>query len=330
MEFKSIGIKGLGYYVPEKVMTNFDFEKIIDTSDEWIRTRTGIEERRFASAEQATSDLCVEAAKKALEKAKMTVDNIDMILVATCTPDYLVQATACLVQNKLGAKGIPCFDLNAACSGFIYGLTVAGGMIRGGVYRNILVIGAETLSRIIDMQDRNTCILFGDGAAAAVIGEVEDGFGILSTYLGAEGEDENILRTPAGGTKKPNTIETVENRENFVKMKGQDVFKFAVHALPSATNKALKIANVKSEELTMIFPHQANVRIIEAASKRIHVPIERFYMNLQKYGNTSSASVGLALGEALEKGMVKKGDLIALTGFGAGLTYGSIIMKWAY
>ncbi|WP_294530659.1 beta-ketoacyl-ACP synthase III [uncultured Fusobacterium sp.] len=330
MEFKSIGIKGLGYYVPEKVMTNFDFEKIIDTSDEWIRTRTGIEERRFASSEQATSDLCASAAKQALEKANMSIEDIDMIIVATCTPDYLVQATACLVQQKLGAKGIPCFDLTAACSGFIYGLTVAGGMIRGGIYKNILVIGGETLSRIIDMQDRNTCILFGDGAAAAVVGEVEEGFGMLSTYLGAEGEDDNILRTPAGGSKKPNNIQTIENRENFMRMKGQDVFKFAVHALPSATNKALKIANVKAEELSMIFPHQANVRIIEAASKRIHVPVDKFYMNLKKYGNTSAASVGLALGEALDKGLVKKGDLIALTGFGAGLTYGSIIMKWAY
>ena len=203
-------------------------------------------------------------------------------------------------------------------------------MIRGGVYKNILVIGGETLSRIIDMQNRNTCILFGDGAAAAVVGEVEEGYGMLSTYLGAEGEDDMILKIPAGGSKKPNNKETVENRENFVVMKGQDVFKFAVHALPSATNKALKIANVKSEDLHMIFPHQANVRIIESAAKRIHVPLEKFYMNLQRFGNTSSASVGLALGEALEKGMVKKGDLIALTGFGAGLTYGSIIMKWAY
>lgn len=330
MEFKSVGIKGMGYYVPEKIMTNFDFEKIIDTTDEWIRTRTGIQERRFAAPEQATSDLCVEAAKKALDRAGMTVEDIDLILVATCTPDYLAQATACLVQLKLGAKNIPAFDLNAACSGFIYGLTVAGGMIRGGVYKNILVIGGETLSRIIDIQNRNTCILFGDGAAAAIVGEVEEGYGMLSTYLGAEGEDDMILKVPAGGAKKPNTQETIENRENFVVMKGQDVFKFAVHALPTATNKALKIAGVKSEELDMIFPHQANVRIIESAAKRIHVPIEKFYMNLQKFGNTSSASVGLALGEALEKGMVKKGDLVALTGFGAGLTYGSIIMKWAY
>lgn len=330
MEYKSVGIKGLGYYVPEKIMTNFDFEKIIDTNDEWIRTRTGIQERRFVADDQATSDLCVEATKKALANANMTIEEIDLILVATCTPDYLVQATACLVQHKLGVKGIPCFDLNAACSGFIYGLTVASGMIRGGLYKNILVIGAEALSRIIDMQDRNTCVLFGDGAAAAIVSEVEDGYGILGTYLGAEGEDDEILKIPAGGTKKPNTFETIENRENFVKMKGQDVFKFAVHALPSATNKALKMAGVKSEDLEMIFPHQANVRIIESAAKRIHVPIEKFYMNLQRFGNTSSASVGLALGEALEKGVVKKGDLIALTGFGAGLTYGSMIIKWAY
>lgn len=330
MEFKSVGIKGLGYYVPENVMTNFDFEKIIDTSDEWIRTRTGIEERRFAAPEQATSDLCVEAAKKALATSGVAKEEIDMILVATCSPDYLVQATACLVQKKLDIKNTPACDLNAACSSFIYGLTVATGMVKGGIYKNILVIGAETLSRIIDMQDRNTCILFGDGAAAAVVGEVEDGFGVLSTYLGAEGEDDDILRTPAGGTKKPNTLETIEKRENFVRMKGQDVFKFAIQALPNATNIALEKANLKAEDLSIVFPHQANVRIIESAAKRINLPLEKFYMNLQRFGNTSSASVGLALGEALEKGMVKKGDTIALTGFGAGLTYGSIIMKWAY
>lgn len=330
MKFKSVGIKGLGYYVPEKKMTNFDFEKIIDTSDEWIRTRTGIEERRFAAPDQATSDLCVEAARKAIEASGIVKEDIDMILVATCSPDYLVQATACLVQKKLNLKSIPACDLNAACSSFIYGLTVATGMIKGGVYKNILVIGAETLSRIIDMQDRNTCILFGDGAAAAVVGEVEDGYGILSSYLGAEGEDEEVLRTPAGGTKKPNTMETIANRENFLKMKGQEVFKFAVYALPNATSQALEKAEIKAEDLFMVFPHQANVRIIESAAKRLNLPIDKFYMNLQRFGNTSSASVGLALGEALEKGMIKKGDMIALTGFGAGLTYGSIIMKWAY
>lgn len=330
MEFKSVGIKGLGYYVPEKVMTNFDFEKILDTTDEWIRTMTGVEERRFAAPDQATSDLCVEAAKKALADAGMTPEDLSMIIVATATPDYLTQSTACLVQKKLGIKQIPCFDINAACSGLMYALTIAGSMVRGGVYKNILVIGGEVLSRILDMTNRSNCILFGDGAAAAIVGEVEDGYGMLSTHLGAEGEDDMILKIPAGGSKKPNTAETIAARENFLVMKGHDVFKFAVHALPLATNKALKIANVKAEELKMIFPHQANVRIIESAAKRIHVPMEKFYLNLQKYGNTSAASIGLALGEAKEQGLLKKGDLIALTGFGGGLTYGSIIMKWAY
>lgn len=330
MKFVDVGIKGMGYYVPEKIMTNFEFEKIIDTSDEWIRTRTGIKERRFAAPEQATSDLCVEASKKALENAKMDANDIDFIIIATCTPDYLVQSTACLVQHKLGLHGVPCFDLNAACSGFIYGLTVAGSMIKGGAYKNILVVGAETLSRIIDMQDRNTCILFGDGASAAIVSEVEEGYGFKGEFLGADGEDENILRIPAGGTKKPNTHETIENRENFVTMKGKDVFKFAVHALPKATNEALAKAEISSDDLKMVFPHQANVRIIAGAAKRIKAPLEKFYINLDRYGNTSSASVGIALGEALERGLVKKGDNIALTGFGAGLTYGSIVMKWAY
>lgn len=330
MEFKSVGIKGLGYYVPEKVMTNFDFEKILDTTDEWIRTMTGVEERRYAAPEQATSDLCVEAAKKALADANMTAEDLDMIIVATVTPDYITQSTACLVQNKLGVKQIPCFDVNAACSGFMYALTIAGSMVRGGVYKNILVLGGEVLSRIVDMENRSNCILFGDGATAAIVSEVEDGYGMLSTHLGAEGEDDMILKIPAGGSKKPNDAETIANKENFLVMKGHDVFKFAVHALPLATNKALKIANVKAEELKMIFPHQANVRIIESAAKRIHVPMEKFYLNLNKYGNTSAASIGLALGEAKEKGLIQKGDLIALTGFGGGLTYGSIIMKWAY
>ena len=330
MEFKSVGIKGMGYYVPERIMSNFDFEKILDTSDEWIRTMTGVEERRFAAPEEATSDLCVKAAEKALKVAGMTIEDIDMIIVATVTPDYPVQSAACLVQHKMGARNVPSFDVNAACSRFIYSLTIAGSMIRSGIYKNVLVIGAEVLSRILDMTNRSNCILFGDGAAAAVVSEVEEGYGMLSTYLGAEGEDNYVLKIPAGGSKKPNDAETIANRENFLVMKGPEVFKFAVHALPSATNKALKIANVKSEELKMIFPHQANVRIIESAAKRIHVPMDKFYMNIQRYGNTSAASVGIALGEALEKGMLQKGDLIALTGFGAGLTYGSIVMKWAY
>ena len=327
---QSIGIKGMGYYVPENVFTNFDFEKIIDTSDEWIRTRTGIVERRFASKDQATSDLAREAALKAIKNAKINKEDVDMIILATTTADYIAQGAACIVQNKLGLKKIPCFDLNAACTGFIYGLEVAYSLVKSGLYKNILVIGAETLSRIVDMQNRNTCVLFGDGAAAAIVGEVEKGYGFLGFSIGAEGEDNMILKVPAGGSKKPNNEETITNRENFVIMKGQDVFKFAVSTLPKVTSDALEKAKLKVNDLSMVFPHQANLRIIESAAKRMKFPLEKFYMNLSRYGNTSSASVGIALGEAIEKGLVKKGDNIALTGFGGGLTYGSAIIKWAY
>ena len=327
---QSVGIKGMGYYVPENVFTNFDFEKIIDTSDEWIRTRTGIVERRFASKDQATSDLACEAALKAIKNAKINKEDVDMIILATVTPDYIAQGAACIVQNKLGLKGIPCFDLNAACTGFIYGLEVANSLVKSGLYKNVLVIGAETLSRIIDMQNRNTCVLFGDGAAAAIVGQVEEGYGFLGLSIGAEGEDDMILKVPAGGSKKPNDEETIKNRENFVVMKGQDVFKFAVSTLPKVTLDALEKAKLEVNDLAMVFPHQANLRIIESAAKRMKFPLEKFYMNLSRYGNTSSASVGIALGEAIEKGLIKKGDNIALTGFGGGLTYGSAIIKWAY
>ena len=327
---KSVGIIGLGYYVPEKVMTNADYEKIVDTSDEWIKTMTGIGERRFASNDQAASDLGVEAGIKALNSAKMTIEDIDLIIVATATPDYFVQSAACLVAKKLNAGKIPAFDISAGCSGWIYSLTVAEALVKSETYKNILVIGAETLSRIIDMQDRSTCILFGDGATAAVVTEVEKGFGILSAYLGAEGEDDDILRIPAGGGKRPNTVETIENRENFVKMKGGEVFKFAVNALPNATKEALSRANIRAEDIKMLFPHQANVRIIESAMKRLQISKEQVYVNIHKYGNTSAASVGIAIGESLEEGKIKMGDIIVLTAFGSGLTYGSIVMKWCY
>ena len=327
---QSIGIKGIGYYVPENVFTNFDFEKIIDTSDEWIRTRTGIVERRFASKDQATSDLACEAALKAIKNAKINKEDVDMIILATTTPDYIAQGASCIVQYKLGLKNIPCFDVNAACTGFIYSLSVAYALVNSKLYKNILVIGAETLTRIIDIKNRNTAVLFGDGAAAAIVGEVEEGYGILGFSIGAEGEDDMILKVPAGGSKKPNDEETVKNRENFVVMKGQEVFKFAVRVLPKVTLEALKKAKLNVQDLSMIFPHQANLRIIESAAKRMKFPLEKFYMNLSRYGNTSSASVGIALGEAIEKGLIKKGDNIALTGFGGGLTYGSVIIKWAY
>ena len=330
MKLKNVGIIGLGTYVPENVMTNFDFEKIIDTTDEWIRTRTGIEERRFASETQATSDLGAEAAKVALVKAGVSVEDIDMIILATTTPDYPIQSTACIVQELIGAVNAAAVDINAACSGFVYALTMAKALISSGMNRKVLVIGAEVLSKCVDMQDRNTCVLFGDGAAAAVVAEVEDGYGMISQFLGAEADVKGALRTPAGGTRKPLSQEVLEERSNFLQMKGQDVFKFAVKALPKATLEALEMAGLTPKDVDMVFPHQANSRIIEAASKRLEIPMDKFYLNLNKYGNTSSASIGLALGEALEKGLVKKGDTIALTGFGAGLTYASMILKWSY
>ncbi len=325
---KSVGIVGLGIYVPEKVMTNADWEKLVDTSDEWIRTRTGIQERRYAVEGQGTSDLAVEAAKKALADAGMKAEDIELIILATCTPDYRAQNASSLVQAKLGADNAAAFDLSAACSGFIYALTVGKSMIQSGMYKNILVIAAESVSRLLNMKDRNTAILFGDGAAAAVLKEVEEGYGIISSFLGTEGVLDDTLRITVGGTMHPVTHEAIDNGDVYLKMNGQEVFKFAVKALPKATNKALEEAGIKAEDLAMVVPHQANFRIIESAAKRLKLPMEKFYINLQKYGNTSAASVGLALGEAVEEGKIKKGDLIALTGFGAGLTYGSVILKW--
>lgn len=330
MKNRSAGIIALGAYVPEKVMTNFDFEKIMDTSDEWIKSRTGIEERRFAAPEQATSDLSVEAAKKALENGKISIEEIELIIVATCTPDYLVTSSACLVQKKLGATNAAAMDLGAACSGFVYALTVANSMVVSGVYKKILVIGAETLSRIINMEDRNTAVLFGDGAAAAVVGEVEEGYGILSSYLGSDGDINETLVVKAGGSKYPMTEERMENKENYLTMRGQEVFKFAVNALPNATKEALEKSGLSSEDVDIVIPHQANSRIIETASKKLGIPMDKFYLNLNKFGNTSAASIGIAMEEALNKDLIKKGDVVAITGFGGGLTFGSLIMKWAY
>ena len=326
---KSVGIVGLGIYVPEKVMTNADWEKLVDTSDEWIRTRTGIRERRFAVEGQGTSDLAVEAAKNALKDANMTAEDVEFIILATCTPDYRAQNASSLVQAKLGAKNAAAFDLSAACSGFIYALAVAKSMIQAGMYKNILVIAAESVSRLLNMKDRNTAILFGDGAAAAVLKEVEEGYGIISSFLGTEGVLDETLRITAGGTLHPVTHEAIDNGDVYLRMNGQEVFKFAVKALPKATNEALALANITTEDLAMVIPHQANYRIIESAAKRLKLPLDKFYINLDKYGNTSAASVGLALGEALAEGKIKKGDLLALTGFGAGLTYGSVILKWS-
>lgn len=326
---ENVGILGFGKYVPERVMTNADWEKLVDTSDEWITTRTGIKERRYAVDGQGTSDLAAEAAKKALSDAGLNPEDIELIILATCTPDYRVQNCSSLVQKKIGAVNAACFDIQAACSGFIYSLTVGRSLIQTGMYKKILVIGAESVSRLLDMTDRNTAILFGDGACAAVMGEVEEGYGIISSYMGTEGVDDGTLRIKAGGTMYPATVERVLNKEIYLEMNGTDVFKFAVKALPFATKEAAKKGNVDLSTIDILFPHQANLRIIEAAAKRLRIPMEKVYLNIHKYGNTSAASIGLAIGDALEEGRLKKGDLIALTGFGAGLTYGSLIMRWS-
>lgn len=330
MELKSVGIIGIGSYKPEKIMTNADLEKMVETSNEWIVSRTGIEERRIAEDSQATSDLALEAAKQALENAKVSPEEIDLIIVATMTPDYFTPATAALVQDKLGAKNAAAFDLSSACSGQVYALVTAQNFVATGMYKKALVIGAETLSKVIDWTDRNTCILFGDGASAMVLGEVEKDYGIKAFNLGADGSGEKALLVPAGGSRMPATKETVEGKEHFLKMMGKEVFKFAVNVIPETVGKTLEKANMKMSDIDLIVPHQANYRIVSAAAKKMDYPEDKFYMNLNKMGNTSGASIGIALCEAYENGLVKKGDNLVFVGFGAGLSYASLVLKWAY
>jgi 3-oxoacyl-[acyl-carrier-protein] synthase-3 len=327
---KSFGILGIGTYVPEKIMTNFDLEKIVDTSDAWIQKMTGIKERRIAAENEATSDLAYNAAVKALESSNTKAEDIDLIVVATMTPDYFTPSVSAILQKRLGAHHAAAFDIGAACSGFVYGLEAGGNFIATGMYKKVLVIGAEVFSRILDWEDRNTCVLFGDGAAAAVLGEVEEGYGLLGSHLGTDGDLDDVLVIPAGGSRAPASHETIDNRSHYLKMKGPEVFKFAVKSMPMAIERVLENTGMNIKELELIVPHQANMRIINSAAKRLKFPVEKFVINLDKYGNTSAASVGLALGEALENKMIKKGDNIALVGFGAGLTYASCILKWAY
>lgn len=324
-----VGILGVGSYTPENIMTNFDFEKIIETSDEWIRTRTGIKERRIATEDQATSDLATEAAKNALKDANVDAFEIDLVIVATMSPDYLSPSVACLVQDAIGAVNAGAFDLGAACSGQVYALTVAKNFIATGMYKKVLVIGAETLSKVIDWEDRTTCVLFGDGASAFVLGEVEDGYGILSAHLAARGAGENALKIPAGGSRNPASHKTVDERQHYLKMNGREVFKFAVGALPETLNSSVESAGLTLNDISLIVPHQANYRIVSAAAKKLDLSEEMFYMNLDRYGNTSAASIGLAFDEAYKNGKINKGDNIVFAGFGAGLAYASIVLKWA-
>ncbi len=320
-------IAGVGSYLPEKVLTNFDLEKIVETSDEWIRQRTGIRERRIAEKNVATSDLATFAAKRALDSAKMTPKVIEAIIVATATPDMLFPSTACLVQTKIGARQVLAFDVAAGCSGFVYGLTIADSLIKSGL-NNILVIGAEELSKITDYTDRGTCVLLADGAGAVVVKNQNQSGEIISTYLAANGADWKLLQQPAGGSRMPTTHETVDKRLHYLKMEGNEVYKLAVRAMAEAALETLKKANISSEKIDLLIPHQANIRIIEATAKRLNLPMDKVYLNIDKYGNTSAASIPIALDEALQCGRIKKGDVILLVAFGAGFTWGGVLLKW--
>lgn len=326
--FFAVGITGTGSYLPDKILTNYDMEKIVETSDEWIRTRTGIGARRVADEKTAASDIASKAAERAMEDAGIKAEDIDLIIVATVTPDMAIPSTACIVQKNIGAVNAAAFDINVACTGFIYAMTIAEQFIKTGFYKNALIVGAETLTKFLDWQDRNTCVLFGDGAGAAVLERTEEGSGILSSYLGADGKGGESLTLPGGGSRMPATYETIDQRQHCIKMDGSDVFKFAVRVMGTAALKALEKSNLKIEEIDFLVPHQANIRIIEAAAKRLKLPMEKVYVNLDQYGNMSAASVPVALDEAVKKGCIKKGDTVVLVAFGGGLTWGSSVIKW--
>lgn len=324
------GIIGTGSYIPDHIVTNKDLEKIVETSDEWIVTRTGIKERRIADATTATSDMASIAARRAMESAGLSSGDIDLIIVATATPDNNVPSTACIVQHNIGAINAAAFDLNAACSGFIYSLVTANQFIASGIYKKILVIGAESLSKFTDWSDRNTCVLFGDGAGAAVIGRVDEGYGILSQHLGADGSGGELLKIEAGGSRKPASLETVEQKLHYLYMDGSEVFKFAVRIMASASEEAVGLADLTNEDVDLLVPHQANIRIIDAARKRLKLDKDKVYVNLDRFGNMSAASIPVALDEAVRDGIISKGKNIVLVGFGGGLTWASAMMKWAY
>lgn len=321
------GFLGTGSCLPEKELTNFDLEKLVDTNDEWIKTRTGISSRRIADDQTATSDLAYGASIKAMEAAGLTAEDLDMIIVATITPDMNFPSTACILQEKLGASKASAFDVSAACSGFVYASTVAKQFVESGAVKNVLVVGAETLSKITDFTDRNTCVLFGDGAGAAIIGPVEKG-GIMAMELGADGSGGKFLTLPAGGSRMPATNETIDNRLHYIHMGGNEVFKFAVRIMASASLEVIEKAGWTKDELDYLVPHQANIRIINSAGKKLKLPPEQVHVNLDKFGNTSAGSVPIALDEAVRTGKIKSGDKVVLVAFGGGLTWGALAVEF--
>jgi len=325
---RTCSVAGVGAYVPERILTNAELEKLVNTTDEWITTRTGIKERHIAAKDEFTSDLATKAALRAMARARVTPEQIDLIVVATITPDMPFPSTACLVQRKIGAFRAAAFDLEAACSGFIYGLEVAQQFIMSRTYDTVLVIGAEKLSSIVDWKDRNTCVLFGDGAGAAVLQNRPGAHGLLTAVMGADGRKSDLLFMAGGGSRCPATAESVSSRMHYLKMEGKETFKNAVQAMVTAAQEALRRCEIDISRINCIIPHQANRRIIDAVAERLGAKPEQLFVNLHKFGNTSAASVAIALDEAVTSGRVREGDLVLLVVFGAGLTWGAAVIEW--
>jgi 3-oxoacyl-[acyl-carrier-protein] synthase III len=325
---RTVSIIGTGSYLPEKILTNADLSRMVHTSDDWITTRTGIKERRIAAKDENTSDMAAEAALKAMEQAKISPKDINLILVATATPDMLFPATACFVQKKIGAINAACLDISAACAGFLFGLEIAQQFITSHTHDTVLVIGAEKLTSITNWTDRNTCVLFGDGAGAAILRHRGSAHGVISTHIGSDGRYSDILFMPGGGSRCPITHDNVDLNLATIHMVGKEVYKQAVTAMLNATKKALEQAGLSIEDIACVIPHQANVRIIEAIADRLRIPLDRFYVNLDRYGNTSAAAVAIALDEANRSGRIKPGDYILMVVFGGGLTWASTIIEW--
>jgi 3-oxoacyl-[acyl-carrier-protein] synthase-3 len=321
-------LRGIGSYVPEKILDNKELSLKVETSDDWIRTRTGIRERRIASPDQPTSELALYAARKAIEAAQIQPDQIDLVIVATITPDMAFPYTACILQHKLGLGKVACFDLEAACSGFLYSLDVADGMLASGRYKCALVIGAEKMSSILDWEDRTTCVLFGDGAGAAIIMTEGDGPNLLGFRSGADGSNPSLLHQPAGGSKQPASIASIENREHFLKMNGKEIFKSAVRVMEKATRELLEANGLETQDVDHVIPHQANVRIVESMAQRLEIPLEKFFCNLDRHGNTSAASIPIAFDEACNRGIFRKGEIGVLVAFGAGLTWSATLVRF--
>lgn len=327
---RTIGISGTGYYVPSNVVTNKDLEKTIDTSDEWIYKKVGVKERRIASNQEATSDLALYAAQNALRDANLHAENIDLIVLATSSPDMIQPPTASIVQGKLGAYNAAAFDVGAVCAGFVYAISVAYSMIQAEpTYKHVLVIGAETYSRIMDWKDRTTCVYFGDGAGACILSEVDNSKGIMSKYLMTEGQGASVIQFLAGGSRYPTTHDTVDNNMHRFQMEGKAVWEFATRVMPSSVRKVLHEANLTTDDVDWIFPHQANINIIKNSLKELNIPFEKTYTTIEKYANTSGASVIITLAEADKKGLLKQGDKIVLVGFGGGLSYGAMLLEWS-